>query len=309
MAATKRVLLTGASGFVARHAQQSLLELGYVVHAVAFRAKSGWAHPKVHVHTIDLLDERQSATLLQSVRPTHLMHFAWYAVPGKFWTSLDNRRWVSASLDLTHAFVKVGGTRAVYAGTCAEYDWSSGRCREDTTPLRPATLYGTCKHALHSVLAQAADGMGLSVAWGRLFFVYGSHEADGRLVPSVVKSLLKGKPTPCTHGRQVRDFMHVQDVADAMATLLDRPVTGPVNIASGDPRPVADVVRLIGDATGRSELVRWGARQPQPDEPERIEADVARLTDEVGFTARLGLEQGICQTVAWWRERLRALSE
>lgn len=309
MAATKRVLLTGASGFVARHAQQRLLELGYEVHAVGFRATTAWAHRNVHVHTIDLLDERQSATLLRSVRPTHLMHLAWYAVPGKFWTSPDNLRWVSASLNLTHAFVEAGGTRAIYSGTCAEYDWSSGRCREDTTPLRPTTLYGTCKHALHSVLAQAADDMGLSVAWGRLFFVYGSYEADRRLVSSVITSLLKGEPTPCTHGRQVRDFMHVQDVADAMAALLDSPVTGPVNIASGDPRPVADVVRLIGDATGRSELVRWGARQPQPDEPERIEADVARLTDEVGFRPRLGLEEGIYQTVAWWRERLRAQSE
>ena len=139
MAATKRVLLTGASGFVGRHAQTRLLELDYEVHAVEFRAMNDWAHPSVHTHTCDLLDDRARAALLRTVRPTHLLHLAWCATPGKFWTSLDNLSWVSASLELTHAFAEAGGARAVYAGTCAEYDWSSGRCSEEKTLLRAVT--------------------------------------------------------------------------------------------------------------------------------------------------------------------------
>ena len=83
------------------------------------------------------------------------------------------------------------------------------------------------------------------------------------------------------------------------------PVTGPVNIASGDARSVADVIQLIGEATGRLELVQWGARQGQDHEPEGIEADVSRLADEVKFTPRFRLEEGIQQTVAWWREQLQ----
>ena len=304
MAATKRVLLTGASGFVGRHAQTRLLELGYEVHAIGFRASDEWADPGVHSHTCDLLGEGECAALLRSVRPTHLLHLAWCAVPGKFWTSLENLRWVSASLDMTRAFAEAGGTRAVYAGTCAEYDWSSGRCSEEETPLRPNTLYGTCKHALQSILTQAHEEMGLSIGWGRLFFMYGSHEPQGRLVSSIVTALLQGKPIACTQGRQVRDFMHIRDVADAMAALLDSAVGGAVNIASGDARPVADVIRLIGEATERPDLVQWGEREARPHEPERIEADVARLAREVKFTSRFGLEEGIQQTVAWWRERL-----
>ena len=305
MAATKRVLLTGASGFVGRHTQTRLLELGYEVHAVGFRATNDWVHPGVQIHTCDLLDDRARAALCQSVRPTHMLHLAWCATPGKFWTSLDNLGWVSASLDMTRAFAEAGGTRAVYAGTCAEYDWFSGRCSEEKTPLRPDTLYGTCKHALQSILAQAQEDMGLSIGWGRLFFIYGSHETEGRLVSSVATSLLKGEMISCSHGQQVRDFMHIQDVADAMVALLDSPVTGPVNIASGDARSVADVIQLIGEATGRLELVQWGARQGQDHEPEGIEADVSRLADEVKFTPRFRLEEGIQQTVAWWREQLQ----
>ena len=122
---------------------------------------------------------------------------------------------------------------------------------------------------------------------------------------SVATSLLKGETISCSHGQQVRDFMHIQDVADAMVALLDSPVTGPVNIASGDARPVADVIQLIGEATGRLELVEWSARQDQGHEPERIEADVSRLADEVKFTPRFRLEEGIQQTVAWWREQMQ----
>jgi nucleoside-diphosphate-sugar epimerase len=305
MAATKRVLLTGASGFIGRHEQSRLLELGYDVHAVGFRARDDWAHPGVHTHVCDLMEERECAALFRSVRPSHLLHLAWCATPGAFWTSLENLQWVSASLALTRAFAEAGGSRAVYAGTCAEYDWSTGWCSENETPLRPHTLYGTCKHALQSIFTQAQDELGLSIGWGRLFFMYGSHEPPGRLVSSIATALLQDDPVACTDGRQVRDFMHVQDVADALAALLDSPVTGPVNIATGVGRPVADIIRLIGEATKKPGLVQWGQRNAQRNEPERIEADVSRLANEVIFTPRFTLADGIDHTVAWWRAQLK----
>ena len=87
------------------------------------------------------------------------------------------------------------------------------RCHEQRTPLRPATLYGAAKHALHTVAARYAEQAGFELAWGRIFFVYGPGEPDGRLVPSVGRALLAGEPVPTTRGDQVRDFMHVEDVA------------------------------------------------------------------------------------------------
>ena len=97
----KRVLLTGATGFVGRHCLQPLLERGYEVHALTSRPVPTTEQDGVHWHLLDLLAPRPLS--LEQIQPTHLLHLAWYAVPGKYWTSPENVRWVEASLALLRA--------------------------------------------------------------------------------------------------------------------------------------------------------------------------------------------------------------
>jgi nucleoside-diphosphate-sugar epimerase len=249
----------------------------------------------------DLLDPAAAEELVRRVRPSHLLHFAWYAVPGKFWSAPENAAWVEASIRLLRAFADAGGERAVTSGSCAEYEWSEDVLSEASTPLRPATYYGTCKHALAQVGAGLARERGFGYAWGRVFFAYGPHEQRGRLVSQVAEALVKGEPAPASEGTQRRDFLHARDVAGAFAALLDADVEGPVNVGSGAAVPVRDVVSLIAAAAGRPELVRFGEVPARPGDPPVIEADVTRLRDEVGWRPGIGLEDGIRETVEWWK--------
>ena len=279
------MLVTGATGFVGRQALAPLAARGYEVHAVGRR-------------DADLLHPDATVRLIEELRPTHLLHFAWYAEPGAFWQSAENDRWLAASVHLLEAFVASGGTRAAVAGTCAEYSWSgSGVLSEQSTALAPRTPYGDAKNELRA----AAEQLSLSLAWGRIFFLYGPHEDERRLVASVTRALLAGLPAQTTHGRQVRDFLHVADVADAFAALLDSEVEGPVNIGSGEGVAVADVVRRIAAIVGRPDLVELGALEPPPDEPPLLVADVGRLRDDVGWRPARSLDDGLRDTVDWWR--------
>lgn len=291
-----RVLVTGAGGFIGRHALPVLLERGHQVDAVS-RTVPPTATDGVRWHGCDLLDAAQADALLEAVRPTHLLHFAWYATPPDYWTSPENLAWVEAGVHLLRRFAALGGERAVLAGTCAEYDLTHGYCSEQLTPLRPGSVYGASKHALQTVTANA----GISTAWGRIFFLYGPAEHPSRLVASVVRALLAGRPAPCSHGRQVRDFLHARDVASAFVALLDSQVVGPVNIASGVPVTIATVASTIGELIGRPDLVRLGAREAAPGEPPVVLADVRRLQEEVGWAARFSLASGLADTIDWWR--------
>jgi nucleoside-diphosphate-sugar epimerase len=309
----KRVLLTGATGFIGRQTIRPLRDRGYEVHAVSSRTidigRADGGLDGLVIHQTNLLDPGATADLVERVRPTHLLHLAWYAEPGKFWTSPENDRWVAASRVLLCAFAQAGGRRVVVAGTCAEYDWSAvGVCREGVTPVAPATAYGRAKAGLHAATAAyfAEDGMP-TLAWGRIFFLYGPGEHPARLVSSVIRALLDGRPAPCSHGRQVRDFLDTADVAAGFAALLDSDdVSGAVNVASGDPVTIARLVGLVGEACGRPELIELGALPTREDEPPVLVADVRRLHDEVGFRPRLTLADGIAQTVEWWRQELGA---
>jgi dTDP-L-rhamnose 4-epimerase len=287
-------------------------------------------------HEGDLLDGLTAAALIERIRPEMLLHLAWTVEPGRFWTSPENVRWVEASLALLRAFVAAGGRRAVLAGTCAEYDWtidsidsaalprgdgepggsspprrdgepgadSPPRLRERDAAIAPATLYGAAKHATHLVAEQLAWEADVQLGWGRVFYLYGPHEQPARLVPAIARSLLAGDPTPTSDGRQLRDFIHVADVAGAFVALLESDVEGPVNIATGDAVEVREVIETIAAHTGREDLLRWGAIPRAASDPDAIVADATRLREEVGFAAEIALADGLRETVEWWRARL-----
>ena len=295
----KRVMLTGASGFIGRQTVPYLLAAGFEVHAAGTRPIEGLR--EVMWHTVDLLDASSARRLVAAVQPSHVLHLAWHVPPGQFWTSLENVRWVQASVEILLAFAEHGGRRWVSAGSCAEYDWSgSGTCQEDETPLAPATLYGACKGALHSIQLHVARQAGFSVATGRVFHVYGPYEPPARLAPSVIRALLRGEAAPCTHGRQIRDFLHVEDVARAFVTILDSECESAVNIGAGVPTSIRHVVETIASEIGRMDLLSVGALAAPPNDPACLVPDTSRLC-KLGFVPKYGLDEGLRHTIAWWR--------
>jgi len=299
----KKVLVTGGNGFIGRHCLPLLLDQGYEVHIVDLTFAEE-KNSDVQWHKANLLDPGQVSRLMAQVQPTHLLHLAWYAVPGKFWTCVENFRWVQASLDLLQAFVSHGGHRVIMAGTCAEYDWKYGFCSEGMTPLLPATLYGACKHSLQVMMDAFSRQTGLSSAWGRVFFLYGPYEHSERLVSSVIRSVLKGDPALCSHGNQIRDFLHVEDVASAFVAILESDVQGPVNIGSGRPVSLKEVVSKIGEKIGRPDLICLGEKAAPEDDPPLLTADIRRLREEVNWSAQYGLDAGLDQTIRWWKDHL-----
>jgi nucleoside-diphosphate-sugar epimerase len=294
----KRVLVTGAAGFIGTRAAAHLLAKGYEVHAIG---RTRPRDDRIRFHLADILDIDATRKVMADFQATHLLHLAWNVTPGQYWTAPDNLDWVSASLHLARAFVAAGGKRAVFAGTCSEYQWGSPRFFEMQTPCVPSTLYGTAKDALRRLLAGYGVNAGLSVGWGRVFYLYGPGEKPGRLVSDAIQALLSGTPFPTSTGGQMRDFLHVDDVAGAFAALVDCDVQGPVNIGSGMAVPVRTILEKIAAQIGHAECLRFGARILPPTEPAIVEADRTRLTREVEFLPRYDLDAGLTDTIAWWK--------
>jgi nucleoside-diphosphate-sugar epimerase len=289
----KRVLLTGATGFLGRRVVPLLVDAGYEVHVVARTPARG---ENVHAHAANLLRQDEQRELLRRVRPTHMVHLAWHTPPGQFWTAEENRAWLASSVELLRNFAGAGGKRWVGAGTCAEYDWSRGGRFREADPCRPHTLYGECKNALRAASAELGQELGIEVAWGRIFYPYGPGEPDARLVPSVIRALLAGQAAPCTEGKQVRDYVYVDDVARAFVLLLQSEFKGPVNIASGEGVSVRRVVTAVAELVGRPELVQFGALPARDFEPAEVTADVTTLRS-LGFEIGVGLREGLRRAV------------
>jgi nucleoside-diphosphate-sugar epimerase len=300
----KRVLVTGATGFIGRHTLSALVSRGFEVHAVS-HVGPAQSQTGICWHPADLREQAELKRLVIEVGASHLLHLAWYALPKDYRFSLENVRWVQASIELIRAFHEAGGERAVVAGTCFEYDARYGFCSEALTPLNPSTLYGVCKSSLQQILTAYSEQSGLSIAWARIFFLYGPFEAPGRLVSSVAAGLVQRQPVKCSHGNQLRDFMHVADVASALSALTDSMVKGAVNIGSGMAVPLRDIIFGLADEAGGRDLIRLGAIPVPADEPPMIAADIRRLRDEVGWQPSIRLKQGLAETARWWSAQLR----
>ena len=300
----KKVLVTGGSGFIGSHCLQILSSCAdYEVHATCHCGKTQEID-NVTWHPVNLMAPGAAAALLAKIKPTHLLHMAWYAVPGKFWSASENFMWVAASLSLLQAFAENGGERCVMAGTCAEYDWQYGYCSEMLTPCNPDTVYGTCKHALHSLVDTLCKKEGLSSAWGRIFFLYGPREPSQKLISFLISSLLEKREAQCSHGRQIRDFLYVHDVAQAFITLLSNEVQGEVNISSGNPVSLREIILKIADMLNGLDLVQLGEVPVSKSEPDLLVGNNRRLVEECGWTPRYDLASGLERTVDWWRKQL-----
>jgi nucleoside-diphosphate-sugar epimerase len=296
-----RVLLTGAGGFVGRNAVRALLDQGCEIEAVSRHPES--PQPGVRWHQADLLQAGAARRLMASAPADRLLHLAWYATPGSFWNAPENERWIEATAELISEFALAGGSRVTVAGSCAEYRWGEEMLSETDTPLEPATFYGACKRDAFLAASDLCGELGCSLGWGRVFFLYGPEEAPGRLVSDVARGLLMGERVPTTRGEQRRDFMHVADVAAGLVALLRSDVSGAVNIGTGHPVRVREIVGLIADRAAAG-AVDYGALPDRPGEPEVIAAASERLREEVGFSPTISLERGMDETVAWHRAAL-----
>lgn len=270
----KKVVVTGASGFIGRHTLSSLAKRGYEVYPL----KLNLAEPNTHL------------AQLKKIRPQALLHLAWETTPGVYWHTPSNIDWLKSSLDLLEVFSLSGGKRVVIAGSCAE--------------ISPKTLYGACKESLRLTGEAFLSKQGVSFSWGRIFSPYGPHEKGQRLFPSLINSLIAKTPFKCSSQEHCRDFLFVEDVAEAFVSLLDSSVEGTVDIGSGESVRIGDLVTHIADKLKGLSLIQFSSSPSSEDNPSTLIAHKARLFEEVGFKPKYTLHEGVDKTIEWYRNEI-----
>lgn len=255
-------------------------------------------------HEANLLDGDELLRLIKTVRASHLLHFAWDVTPGKFWNSEINEMWLAASTALSRAFWEQGGERAVGIGTCAEYAWHAGDviCDERFTPIQPSTKYGAAKHALYLAMAQHAALVDGSLAWARLFFQYGPGEPKQKFVASAIRSLLNKSHFRVESSNQQRDWLFVQDVADACIAILDSEFCGALNVGGGILRTNRDLLSAIVRFTGNVDCIEFGDKPSDSNNPLKLIPNLDALFKKIKWHPEYSLDVGMKETIDFWKD-------
>ena len=294
-----RVFITGASGFIGSHVTRALLDKN---HHVTVLIKPGDTMTRLKplrdrfdttagmLEDTDLLEK-----IISGFKPDACIHLAWYAEPGKYLRDAQNIQSLAASLSLFDVLIKAGCRGIVTAGTCFEYDTDFGYLHEDT-PARPASLYAAAKLSCGLLGRQMAMQAGVHFAWGRIFYPYGPQEDQRRLVPGAIAALKQGVPFPATPGEQVRDYIHVSDVAAAFCTLMEEQADGIFNISSGFPVSIRHVLDMIGSLMKRPDLIHLDALPYRNGEPPFICGNNTRMKS-LGWKPSYSLPDGLSETI------------
>lgn len=294
----KKVLLTGATGFIGRNVVSELIKRGYKVYAPSTSMSLPEIDELIQVR-LNLFDFNAVEQFLEENKFENLIHLAWYL--GENCISSDlNLDWTTSSLNLLKSFQKNGGKKVLLAGSMSEYDFSYGYLKEELTPLNNSSLYGQCKASLFKIAYVYAKQTGMDFKWARIFNVYGPYERKSRLMPAVICSILNKEDIKVSKCTKIQDYLHVFDTANAIVELFESKIQGAVNISSGTPVKLRVIVEKIAELMSYKEEIKYGAVKPKFEEPFVVGCN-DRLINEVGWEQKYTLEDGLKQTIEWWR--------
>ncbi len=292
-----KVLLTGANGFIGRYCVNAFLDAGFDVYAACHSDMAGLPQ-NAHCFLWDIKNTQEVIKLMSAIRPSHLVHLAWYVEPDTYVHADENIDWLQYSMFLIKAFVQSGGKRLVTVGTCFEYDLNHSVFQENSTPLMSNSLYATAKTSLFRLSSVYCHNHGVEYAHARPFYLFGIGENEKRVIPHIISSLLQRQQVQVSHGEQVRDYLYVADVASALAAVSASEISGAVNIGSGIGVQLKELFLMIERATGCTGLVQLGAIPTKPNEAPVIIADNRRLLCETNWRQKYSLEAGLQETIA-----------
>jgi nucleoside-diphosphate-sugar epimerase len=300
-----RLFLTGASGFIGAEILRIALEDG---HEVAAPVRPGSIAPRLIPFAgrftridLDLRDARGIAAAMTAHRPEAVIHLAWWGVANA--ARFDRRQIaenVTVACALTQAAVGAGAIAFIGMGSQGEYG-TAFPMAENALPA-PTSLYGAAKVAALFLTRQLAVQAGMRHAWLRLFSTYGPGDNGGWLIPMLISEMLAGRRPRTTLGTQTWDWLHVEDMARGiLAAATTRAAEGVFNLGSGRALPVRAVIERIRDLAAPGMDLHFGEIPFRPDQVMHMQADITLFCGATGWAPRIPIEEGLADTVAWYR--------
>lgn len=299
------MLVTGATGFIGSYVARRLVDTGHEV-AVSVRPESDTSRladllPRLRVIQTD----GNLGCDLSSFRPEATLHSAWQGV---FQGRNDGRQFsnVRAAVELLEASIAAGASCWIGLGSQTEYGSWPHKVREETI-ANPVTAYGSAKLAACLQTQELCRKIGVRFVWLRLTSIYGPGDNLDWVIPYVARTLLAGKRPALTSGEQLRDFLYVEDAAEAIeATLMNKNAEGIFNLASGTARRLRDTLEQLRDLINPA--LPLGFEENTHAAVTNLLADPTRLRTETGWQPRTPLEEGLRRTVNWLRD-LKGMQE
>lgn len=312
----KRVLITGAAGFIGFHLARFLLKRGSIVcgcdhfndyydpHLKHQRANL-LKEEDIEIADLDICDRIQIEKLIKDKEITHIVHLA--AQAGVRYSIKHPEKYVHSNingfmtlLELLRSYPKI---KFIYASSSSVYGLNQKIPFSETdATLQPANFYAATKIFNEAMAHSYHHLYGLSVTGLRFFTVYGPWGRPDMAYYSFTKAILNEEPISVYHqGKMKRDFTYIDDIVQGIAAAIDLAAECEVfNLGNHHPENLLTLIHYIERYTGKKAKINY---LPQPKgEVEVTYADISKSQNRLGFSPKTSLEEGMKQFVDWYLE-------
>jgi len=303
----KRVIVTGATGFIGANLARRLLTDGHEIHLLVRDGHQPWRiegiKTQVQLHTVDMTDAEAMVRVVAGVRPDWVFHLSAHGAYS--WQSdLQDmvRTNIIGTINLVEACLKTGFDAFVNAGSSSEYGYKDHPPAE-TECLDPNSYYAVTKASATMYCRYTAKLRGVSLVTLRFYSVYGPYEEPGRLIPMLVLNGRAGCLPPLVNPDIARDFVYVGDAVDACLLAATRPDQEPgsvYNVGTGVQTSIREVASVARRVMGINAKPEWGSMPDRAWDTSVWVADNRTIRSRLGWEPRYTFEEGFCQTVRWF---------
>jgi UDP-arabinose 4-epimerase len=298
-----RILVTGGAGYIGSHTCKALAQAGYLpITYDNLSTGHRWAVRWGPLVVGDLRDTTRLAQTLRAYDIEAVFHFAANSLVGE--SQRNPRKYYQnnliSSLGLLDAMLDAGVQRLVFSSTCATYGQPQAESMDEDHPQRPVNPYGESKLAIERALHWYSAAFGLQYAALRYFNAAGAsadgeigeaHDPETHLIPVVLEAAMNpdrpisilGTDYPTPDGTAIRDYIHVEDLADAhvlaLRYLARTGTSGAFNLGTGAGYSVRDVIAEAEAVTGRR--VAFVEDRRREGDPSRLVAAASRAEIEL----------------------------
>jgi dTDP-6-deoxy-L-talose 4-dehydrogenase (NAD+) len=270
---TKKVLVTGANGFLGRQLLKSLIQADIKVCVVVRSGLSqslrdGGFMGEI-IETPDIFLESADWWVHVFKGVDVVVHSAWYLNPQNYLHSEVNLDCLAGTIVMAKAAKEAKIKKFVGIGTCLEYDLSE-KYLTINTRLSPTTLYGSSKLSAYLILKSLFSTSNVEFSWCRLFSLFGDGDKESRLAGYIIRQIRDSKRVELTSGTQIRDYLDVSVAAQKIIDVALGDKRSAINICSGEGISIRKFAEKIALRYGGLELLHFGAKLDRPDEADCI---------------------------------------
>lgn len=303
----KRVVITGANGFIGSHMAMRMLEEGAYVHVMVRESSDLWRLEKVvkdiELCRVDLRNGGEVEKYVRKIKPDYIFHMAAYGVDSRqkdYIIAADTN--IIGTINMLNSAIAVGCEKFINTGTSMQYGNKSMSIRE-TEHYSPSNIYGSTKGSATIIAHQIAAENDINISTIIPFGVFGENEGSHKFFPHVILSVLREKSIELSLCEQYRDYCYIENIIDGflIAAANKKTKNEIFNIGSGDLYQLKHFVKMIAERMDCKSEIKYGSVEYRENDLWSPQPDIGKITDVLGWSPRVSLSEGIDRTIEWFR--------